>query len=47
MQAMEAATNNAQEMVRQLTLQFNKARQEAVTRELIEIVTAIEAMKKQ
>ena len=46
MQAMDAATNNAQEMVRQLTLQFNKARQEAVTRELIEIVTAIEAMKK-
>ncbi len=46
MQAMDAATNNAKEMVHQLTLQFNKARQEAVTRELIEIVTAIEAMKK-
>ncbi len=46
MQAMDAATNNAQEMVHQLTLQFNKARQEAVTRELIEIVTAMEAMKK-
>ncbi len=46
MQAMDAATNNAQEMVRQLTLQFNKVRQENVTRELIEIVTAIEAMKK-
>jgi len=46
MQAMDAATNNAQEMVKQLTLQFNKARQEAVTRELIEIVTAMEAMKK-
>ncbi|MEO1941995.1 MAG: ATP synthase F1 subunit gamma [Campylobacterales bacterium] len=46
MQAMEAATNNAQEMVRLLTLQYNKARQEAVTKELIEIVTAIEAMKK-
>lgn len=46
MQAMDAATNNAKEMVHQLTLAFNKARQEAVTRELIEIVTAIEAMKK-
>jgi len=46
MQAMDAATNNAKELVHQLTLQFNKARQEAVTRELIEIVTAIEAMKK-
>lgn len=46
MQAMDAATNNAKEMVHQLTLAFNKARQEAVTKELIEIVTAIEAMKK-
>ena len=46
MQVMDAATNNAKEMVHQLTLEFNKARQEAVTRELIEIVTAIEAMKK-
>ncbi len=46
MQAMDAATNNAKEMVHQLTLQFNKVRQESVTRELIEIVTAIEAMKK-
>jgi len=46
MQAMDAATNNAQEMVKQLTLQFNKVRQESVTRELIEIVTAMEAMKK-
>ncbi len=46
MQAMDAATNNAQEMVRVLTLQYNKVRQENVTRELIEIVTAMEAMKK-
>jgi F-type H+-transporting ATPase subunit gamma len=46
MQAMDAATNNAQEMVKQLTLEYNKVRQENVTRELIEIVTAIEAMKK-
>jgi len=46
MQAMDAATNNAKEMVHQLTLEFNKVRQESVTRELIEIVTAIEAMKK-
>jgi F-type H+-transporting ATPase subunit gamma len=46
MQAMDAATNNAKEMVHHLTLEFNKARQEAVTKELIEIVTAIEAMKK-
>ncbi len=46
MQAMESATNNAKDMVHQLTLAFNKARQESVTRELIEIVTAMEAMKK-
>jgi len=46
MQAMDAATNNAKEMLHQLTMQYNKVRQENVTRELIEIVTAIEAMKK-
>jgi len=45
MQAMDAATNNAKEMARLLTLEYNKARQAAVTTELVEIVTAVEAMK--
>ncbi len=44
--AMDQATRNAQEMVRNLTLQMNKLRQERITKELLDIVTAIEAMKK-
>ena len=45
MTAMDAATNNAAEMIRSLTLEFNKARQAAITKELIEITTSIESMK--
>ncbi len=45
MQAMDAATNNAKEMVKSLTIQYNKARQEAITTELIEIISGVEAMK--
>ena len=46
MQAMDAATNNASEKVKELTLQYNKARQEAVTTELIEIISGMESLKK-
>lgn len=45
MTAMDAATNNANNMINELTLEFNKVRQAAITRELIEITTSIEAMK--
>ncbi|WP_022669984.1 ATP synthase F1 subunit gamma [Hippea alviniae] len=45
MTAMDAATNNAAEMIKTLTLEFNKARQASITKELIEITTSIEAMK--
>jgi F-type H+-transporting ATPase subunit gamma len=45
MQAMDAATNNAKEMVKNLNVQFNKARQEAITTELIEIISGVESMK--
>ena len=45
MQAMDAATNNAKERVEQLTLEFNKARQAAITTELIEIISGVEALK--
>lgn len=45
MQAMDAATNNAKDLVKSLSVQYNKARQEAITKELIEINTGIEAMK--
>ena len=45
MQAMDAATSNAKEMVNKLTVQYNKARQEAITTELIEIISGMESMK--
>ena len=45
MQAMENATKNAKELASSLTLQYNKARQEAITTELSEIVSGAEAMK--
>jgi len=45
MQAMDAATKNAKEMVDQLTIKYNKARQESITTELIEIISGMEAMK--
>jgi F-type H+-transporting ATPase subunit gamma len=45
MQAMDAATKNAKEMVKTLTVQYNKARQEAITTELIEIISGMESMK--
>ena len=45
MQAMDAATKNAKEMVKSLTVQYNKARQEAITTELIEIISGMESMK--
>jgi F-type H+-transporting ATPase subunit gamma len=45
MQAMDAATNNAGEMVKKLTVKYNKARQEAITTELIEIISGMESLK--
>ncbi len=44
MQAMDNATNNAKERVDQLTIAYNKARQEAITTELIEIISGMEAL---
>ncbi|MEN8303498.1 MAG: ATP synthase F1 subunit gamma [Campylobacterota bacterium] len=45
MQAMDTATNNAKEMVKGLKVEFNKARQAAITTELIEIISGVESMK--
>jgi len=45
MQAMDSATKNAKEMVKSLTVKYNKARQAAITTELIEIISGVEAMK--
>ena len=45
MTAMENASNNAKDMINKLTLTYNKARQEKITTELIEIVSGAEALK--
>jgi F-type H+-transporting ATPase subunit gamma len=45
MTAMDAATKNASEMIDLLTLQFNKARQERITKELLEVVAGAEALR--
>ena len=45
MTAMDNATKNAAEMIDQLTLQYNRARQAAITKELMEIIGGAEALK--
>ena len=45
MTAMDAATRNAQELISKLTLKYNRARQAAITTELMEIIGGAEALK--
>ena len=45
MTAMDSATTNAAEIVSHLTLQMNRARQAAITKELLEVVSTAEALK--
>jgi F-type H+-transporting ATPase subunit gamma len=45
MTAMDAATKNAGEMIGRLSLEYNRARQAAITKELMEIVSGAEALK--
>ena len=45
MTAMEAASKNAREMIHLLTIQYNKARQERITKELLDIVGGAEALR--
>src|SRR5215470_1940104 len=45
MTAMEAASKNAREMINVLTIQYNKARQERITKELLDIVGGAEALR--
>ncbi len=45
MVAMKTATDNAEQMKKDLTLQYNKARQAAITAELLEITTAMKALE--
>ena len=44
MLSMENATENAGDMIRDLGLQYNKARQSAITTEIIEIVSGANAL---
>ncbi len=43
--AMKAATDNSEEMIKSLTMSFNRARQAQITQELAEISGAVEALK--
>jgi F-type H+-transporting ATPase subunit gamma len=45
MTAMHKATDNATTMIRELTLQYNKARQAAITSQILEVVSGAEALK--
>ncbi len=45
MSAMDNATRNAGEMIDRLTLQYNRARQATITKELLEIISGAEALK--
>ena len=45
MTAMDSATQNAQELVESLTLTYNKARQAAITREILEVVSGAEELR--
>ncbi len=44
MTAMESATRNTEDLIQSLTLQYNRARQAAITKELVEIVSGAEAL---
>lgn len=46
MSAMENATKNAGEMIKKLTLQYNKQRQAGITKELLEIIAGSESQKR-
>ncbi len=45
MTAMDSATNHAVDLISRLTLQMNRARQAAITKELLEIISGAEALK--
>jgi F-type H+-transporting ATPase subunit gamma len=45
MTAMDSATKNASEMIGRLSLEYNRARQASITKELMEIVSGAEALK--
>jgi F-type H+-transporting ATPase subunit gamma len=46
-QAMKAATDNADELLEKLTIQYNKARQQRITFELMDIMGGAEALREE
>ena len=46
MTSMHKATDNASDLIKELQLEYNKARQGAITKEILEIVGGAEALKK-
>ncbi len=46
MMAMQSATDNAQEMLRELSVQYNRVRQAAITQEITEVIGGAKALKK-
>ena len=44
MAAMDSATSNAEKVIKNLTLEYNRARQASITKELIEITSGAEAL---
>ena len=44
MTAMDSATSNTEELIRDLTIEMNKARQASITAELVEIVSGADAL---
>ncbi|HMY37621.1 MAG TPA: F0F1 ATP synthase subunit gamma, partial [bacterium] len=46
MTAMESATEDAGDLIRTLTLYYNRARQAAITKEILEVVSGAEALRK-
>ena len=46
MMAMQSATNNAQDMLHELSIQYNRMRQAAITQEITEVIGGAKALKK-
>ena len=46
MMAMQAATDNADQILSELSIQYNRARQQAITQEITEVIAGAKALKK-
>ena len=46
MMAMQSATNNAEEMLKELSVEYNRVRQAAITQEITEVCSGARAQKK-